>query len=349
MKKSKKTIIIVILVIITLLVLLLRGCRKDVMVTFQSYGSSNEVRVSDDGTIDRIEDPKRDGYRFLGWYLDDELFDFNTKITEDITLVAKWEKIDYDEYTVKFIVDDEIIHSATVDEGSRVSQPSAPSKEGYRFLGWYYNGKLFNFNKKITKNMKLTARFEIDDSSSEETSSNINTGYIPPSNSIHSRPTEGNSSSSSIQEKVDVTPPNDFIPEVVVTTYSISITAQTTDDMTNASSLKYSYAINNGSFQSSSIFTNLKSDTVYVISVRVVDEAGNERIVKQNIRTASIEKAEIVSVSPTNPTTSNVVLTVSTSDQFSSYYSFDGVTWLEVVDGIVTVSENGNIYVVFAS
>ena len=83
MKKSKKTIIIVILVIIILLVLLLRGCRKDVMVTFQSYGSSNEVRVSDDGTIDRIEDPKRDGYRFLGWYLDGELFDFDTKITED--------------------------------------------------------------------------------------------------------------------------------------------------------------------------------------------------------------------------------------------------------------------------
>lgn len=347
MNNRKKIVIVIILIIIILLFLFLRGCQKKVTVTFEAYGNSNEVSVSVDGTVDKIEEPKRDGYRFLGWYLDGELFDFDTKVTEDITLVAKWEKVGYDEYTVTFIVDGEIVRSATVDEDSRVSQPKVPVKDGYRFLGWYYNNKLFNFNKKINKDMKLIARFEIDDSSSEETSSNINTGYIPPSNSIHSRPTEGNSSSSSIQEKVDVTPPNDFIPEVVVTTYSISITAQTTDDMTNASSLKYSYAINNGSFQSSSIFTNLKSDTVYVISVRVVDEAGNERIVKQNIRTASIEKAEIVSVSPTNPTTSNVVLTVSTSDQFSSYYSFDGVTWLEVVDGIVTVSENGNIYVCY--
>ena len=347
MKKSKKTIIIVILVIIILLVLLLRGCRKDVMVTFQSYGSSNEVRVSDDGTIDRIEDPKRDGYRFLGWYLDGELFDFDTKITEDITLVAKWEKIDYDEYTVKFIVDDEIVHSATVDEGSRVSQPSAPSKEGYRFLGWYYNGKLFNFNKKITKDMKLIARFEIDDSSYEETSSNISSGYIPSSGSISGRPAGGNSSSSSVQERVDVTPPNDFVPEVAVTTYSISITAQTTDDMTNASSLKYFYAINNGEFQNSPIFTNLKANTTYIISIRVVDEAGNERIVKQNIRTASIEKAEIVSISSKNPTVSDVVITVSRSDKFNSYYSFDGITWLEVINDTVTVSENSNVYICY--
>ena len=35
----------------------------------------------------------RDGYQFLGWYLDDEKFDFSMKIRKDITLKAKWKKI----------------------------------------------------------------------------------------------------------------------------------------------------------------------------------------------------------------------------------------------------------------
>lgn len=37
--------------------------------------------------------PESDEYRFLGWYLDGEKFDFNTPIKKSINLEAKWEKI----------------------------------------------------------------------------------------------------------------------------------------------------------------------------------------------------------------------------------------------------------------
>lgn len=37
--------------------------------------------------------PESDEYRFLGWYLDGEKFDFNTPIKKNIKLEAKWEKI----------------------------------------------------------------------------------------------------------------------------------------------------------------------------------------------------------------------------------------------------------------
>ena len=35
----------------------------------------------------------RDGYLFKGWYLDDKKYDFSTKVKQDLTLKAKWEKI----------------------------------------------------------------------------------------------------------------------------------------------------------------------------------------------------------------------------------------------------------------
>ena len=34
--------------------------------------------------------PKKSGYNFDGWYLNDQKFDFNTKITSNIELTAKF-------------------------------------------------------------------------------------------------------------------------------------------------------------------------------------------------------------------------------------------------------------------
>ncbi len=38
--------------------------------------------------------PSRQGYRFTGWYLDDTKYDFNTAVTEDMTLTARWKDIE---------------------------------------------------------------------------------------------------------------------------------------------------------------------------------------------------------------------------------------------------------------
>ena len=37
--------------------------------------------------------PTKDGYKFIEWQLDGKKYDFNTKVTKDITLAAKWEAI----------------------------------------------------------------------------------------------------------------------------------------------------------------------------------------------------------------------------------------------------------------
>ena len=64
-------------------------------VTFNSDGGSavKRKRVAENGSVIEPTEPTKEGYNFLGWYLNDTKFDFNTKITSDITLIAKWEEI----------------------------------------------------------------------------------------------------------------------------------------------------------------------------------------------------------------------------------------------------------------
>ncbi|MCL2287738.1 MAG: InlB B-repeat-containing protein, partial [Candidatus Bathyarchaeota archaeon] len=40
------------------------------------------------------EDPVREGYLFLGWFLGDAVFDFDTPIVDDVTLTAHWKEKD---------------------------------------------------------------------------------------------------------------------------------------------------------------------------------------------------------------------------------------------------------------
>ncbi|MBE6522710.1 MAG: hypothetical protein E7Z62_06265 [Thermoplasmata archaeon] len=65
---------------------------SDIVVTFDSNGGSAvEQKVIQAGTkVEKPEDPTWEGYTFKGWYLGDRLFNFDTTITENITLVAKW-------------------------------------------------------------------------------------------------------------------------------------------------------------------------------------------------------------------------------------------------------------------
>ena len=64
-------------------------------VTFNTNGGStiNNATTSNDGKITKPEDPVKDYYTFAGWYSDSDLtkeFSFDTVLTENITLYAKW-------------------------------------------------------------------------------------------------------------------------------------------------------------------------------------------------------------------------------------------------------------------
>lgn len=48
-----------------------------------------------------------------------------------------------------------------VQYGTTATKPENPTREGYRFLGWFTNGEAFDFSTPITKSMTLTAKWEI--------------------------------------------------------------------------------------------------------------------------------------------------------------------------------------------
>ncbi len=64
------------------------------VVTFDSDGGSKvpAQEVERDGKAARPKDPVKDGYAFAGWYLGETQYNFETRVTADITLKAKWSK-----------------------------------------------------------------------------------------------------------------------------------------------------------------------------------------------------------------------------------------------------------------
>ena len=133
------------------------------LVTFNSNGGSvvAPIQTGLSKTIDKPEDPKKDGYEFVGWYLDGEKFDFNTEITENITLRAEYQEEEEIYYTLSFdSLGGDKIEEKIVQENAVLEDVPIPVWEGYEFIGWYYYNKKFDFSEPITKDMVFVAKYK---------------------------------------------------------------------------------------------------------------------------------------------------------------------------------------------
>lgn len=52
----------------------------------------------------------------------------------------------------------EYLNDITVESGKQIPYKE-PTRKGYRFIGWYYNGEKFDFNTKVKQNYVLVAKW----------------------------------------------------------------------------------------------------------------------------------------------------------------------------------------------
>ena len=104
-------------------------------VTFQSEGGSEVAsQIRANTPADQPADPTKEGYTFIGWYNGESEWDFETPVTADLTLTAKWQ---LNRYTITFdTAGGSEVPSITQDYGTAIIAPANPTKTGYTFAGW---------------------------------------------------------------------------------------------------------------------------------------------------------------------------------------------------------------------
>ena len=121
-------------------------------------GSSVETQVILIGAKASLPlEPTKDGYFFVRWLYNDEEFDFDTPINEDITLVAEWIK------GIDVLFDSNggtDVETQNVKPGLQASVPKKPKKDGFTFICWLYNDVEFDFSTPITESITLVAKWE---------------------------------------------------------------------------------------------------------------------------------------------------------------------------------------------
>lgn len=130
------------------------------------HGSFADQPIEHGGTIDtgKLIIPTVEGFTFDGWYADktyNTKFDFNTSITSNTTVYAKWTAKDYE---VSFITEHgKTPTSQSVPYNKTADDPGKLTEDGYTFIGWYADDNhtvKFNFSTPITGDTKVYAKWE---------------------------------------------------------------------------------------------------------------------------------------------------------------------------------------------
>ncbi|MFR4034947.1 MAG: InlB B-repeat-containing protein [Oscillospiraceae bacterium] len=146
---------------------------EEYTVTFNAYGgfpTPDEQHVKSGEKAVLPADPTLKGYIFAFWYLGEDeqnatAYDFNTPVTENITLTAKW---NINKYTVTFnsYGGTPVPPAQEVEYGLTATKPADPTLKGYTFAFWYLgedeqNATAYDFDTPVTENITLTAKWHV--------------------------------------------------------------------------------------------------------------------------------------------------------------------------------------------
>ena len=139
------------------------GDRIKVTYRYNNGDPDKTVEVLYNTRLKEPDDPVYEGYEFNGWYKENDEYEyyFGNLVVEPFTLVAHWEKQKDNEYIVNFNSDGGTrVESQSVKKGLKATEPKDPTKEGYDFVEWQLNGKKYDFNKEVTSNLSLKAKWQ---------------------------------------------------------------------------------------------------------------------------------------------------------------------------------------------
>lgn len=151
--------------IIIIFVLVLTGCKsKTYTVTINLADGTRlaSLNIPTGSNLKDVDIPEKDGYIFVSLLKNGLEYDIDTPVKEDMTLTATYVEIPNiaKKYTVSFDFGNNVIKTQTIRENEKVNEPKAINKNKYRFLGWYLDGELYDFDLPVTKDIKLVAKYE---------------------------------------------------------------------------------------------------------------------------------------------------------------------------------------------
>ncbi len=158
MKNIKKLGIIIVAILMLILTV---GCNDSevkeytVNLKYEDGAIYKTLQITEGENL-TLEQLTKEGYTFLGWYLNDVKQNNEFIPTSNIDLIAKFQ---INQYTYKFVdFDGKVLKEETVDYGSAIIAPSNPTRAEtdeyrYEFKGW---DKSFD---KITKDIEIKAEY----------------------------------------------------------------------------------------------------------------------------------------------------------------------------------------------
>ena len=110
-------------------------------VMFETNGGSaiESASVTEGEKLAKPASPKKEGYAFVGWYLDgafEYAYDFSAPVNSRLKLYARYAQYTEKEFAVNYYVDGNLYATASTAGGVVYDMPE-PTKAGDEFIGWW--------------------------------------------------------------------------------------------------------------------------------------------------------------------------------------------------------------------
>lgn len=142
-------------------------------LNYEGTGVYHSVIVREGQMLPLPASPERQGYYFVGWYMEPECvnpYDTSAPVTQELTLYAGWEEV-YgaeirEEFFVAYLLNDgsgDVYVTVTAEADSLLTAPDAPERPGYVFTGWYTEEsciEVFDFSTPVTSDLVLFAGWD---------------------------------------------------------------------------------------------------------------------------------------------------------------------------------------------